>query len=399
MYGGSEEREVVVVGGGPAGAAVAARLAGAGHDVLVLDRAHFPRRKPCGECVNPAGVDALHSLGALERVLAAGPARLEGWRISTSSGASFDGSFPQDRPGFALPRAVLDSLLLEHAVACGADVLFGARAVGLVSEGGWVRGVRIREAPGGAVREVRARLVIGADGIRSVVARAVGAVRRAPRLRKLALTAHVRGIDGPPARGELRTRGVGCMGIADVGDGTANVTVVVPQHEARSVAGDVDGFFDRALARYGVPHARRVDRVLATGPFDWPVRTAAFDGALLVGDAAGYFDPFTGQGIFRALRGAELASTAASAALREGDASAAALRPYERERRRAFSAGERLQRGIEAVISREAVFERISRRLARHPAVADAVVAVTGDLRPVRSLLEPRIFIRLFAGR
>jgi flavin-dependent dehydrogenase len=119
------------------------------------------------------------------------------------------------------------------------------------------------------------------------------------------------------------------------------------------------------------------------------------DGAVLVGDAAGYYDPFTGQGIFRALRGAELAAEAVGAALRRGDASAAALAGYERERRRAFGAGERMQRLVEAFVARPRALAVVSRRLGRRPELADALIRVTGDLDPVRSLLHPALLLRL----
>lgn len=374
--------DAVVVGGGPAGAAAAARLAGAGHAVLLLDRAEFPRRKACGECVNPAGVAALHALGVWDAVEAAGPARLDGWRIRPGSEDGFLGRFPGGVHGIGMEREVLDSVLLDHARRRGVEVRTGARVTDVVREGARVAGVRVGED------EIRARLVIGADGLRSVVMRRLGLLRRAPRLRKLALTAHVVGVDGR-GWGELRALGRGCVGIAEVGGGRCNVTVVVAGDEAREVAGDPAGYFDDALRRFGFADARRVDEVLSTGPFDFPVRRAIADGALLVGDAAGYYDPFTGQGIYRALRGAELAARTADAALRARDLSAAALAPYERARRHAFGSGERVQHLVEAFVSRPALLRVVSRRFARRPALGDAIIRVTGDVRPARSLLRP----------
>lgn len=390
-----ESCEVVVVGAGPAGAATAARLADAGHDVLLLDRAHFPRRKPCAECVNPAGVEALRRLGVWDEVVAARPARLDGWRIGPHGGATFDGSFPAGVHGIGIPRETLDDILFRHAVSRGARARTGVRVADVLRGArGGVTGVRVQGDDG--EREIAARLVIGADGLRSVVLRRLDLLRRRPKLRKLALTAHVTGFDGAPGRGEVHVTGRrACIGIAPVGHDLANVTVVVPEERSKEVAGDPAGFFDAALAAHGFAGLRRMDDVLATGPFDCPVRAAVADGALLVGDAGGYYDPFTGQGIYRALRGAELAAETAGAALRAGDTSARALAPYERARRRAFAPGERMQRVVETFVSRPALLGAVARRFTARPRLADAAIRVTGDVAPVGTLFSPGFLARL----
>jgi menaquinone-9 beta-reductase len=384
--------DVVVVGGGPAGSAFAARMAGAGWRTLVLERAAFPRRKPCGECLNPAAVAALDRLGALAAVEAHPHARLGGWRIAAPDGRAFDGGFPAGVHGLAVRRDLLDATLLDHAAAAGAEARTGWRVLDLLREGARVAGV-VAAGPDGARVEITARLVVGADGLRSVVLRRLGLLRRGPRLRKLALEAHLRGVRPLEGRGELHAAPDGCLGVAEVGGGEANVTVVLYGAAAARARGGAEACFDREVARSGLG-GRRVDAVLSTGPFDWPVRRAVADGALLVGDAAGYFDPFTGQGIYRALHGAELAAAVAGAVLRDGDPSAAAMAPYERARRRAFAPGERLQHAIEAFVSRPRLLGFAAGLLARRPAAAAALVQVAGDLRPVRSLANPALLRR-----
>jgi flavin-dependent dehydrogenase len=328
----------------------------------------------------------------LDDVLARDPAPLDGWRIAAGDEAAFVGRFPRGVRGLGIPRETLDALLLDHARAAGVEVRTRVKVSDLLrGPDGFVRGI----VAGG--EEVGARIVVGADGLRSVVLRRLGLLARPPRLRKLALTAHVRGLDGLRGCGQLRARGRGCVGVAEVGGGVANVTVVIPGARAAEVDGDPGGYFDAALRRYGLADAERVDDVLATGPFDCPARRAVADGALLVGDAAGYYDPFTGQGIYRALRGAELAAETLGRALRTGDVSAAALAPYHRAHRRAFRDGERLQHVVEAFVSRPALLRWAAGRFRRRPALGDAIIHATGDVRPAASLLRPTLVAQLIA--
>jgi menaquinone-9 beta-reductase len=370
---------------------MAIRLARLGHAVLLLDRDEFPRPKPCGECLNPAAVAELDALGVLPQVLARPHERLTGWQITATSGGSFLGSFPEQQTGVAIQRAVLDAVLLDAARAAGAEVRCGERVGDLLFDGDRVTGVTTGAT--GSRREIAARLVIGADGLRSVVVRRLGLLRRQPRLKKLALTAHMSGDVEMHGRGELRLLQGGCIGVAAVAEGLANVTVVVDAgSSAAELAGAPAAFFDELTRRqFGLEGWRRDDEVLSTGPFDWPIRSAIADGALLVGDAAGYYDPFTGQGVYRALKGAAIAAHHAHSALTAGVVSREALAGYDRERRRAFGAGERLQRAIEAVVSRPGVMNIATRLLGASPGLADALIATAADLRPVRSLLSPRL--------
>jgi flavin-dependent dehydrogenase len=342
-------------------------------------------------------VASLRDLGMLDAVEAAGPAHLGGWRLRAEDGTGFDGAFPAPLHALGIPRTILDTLLLDGARAAGVEVRTGTRVIDLLREGGGAAGVRAVGPDGDSV-DVHARRGIGADGLRSVVVRRLGLLRRGPRLRKVALAAHVRGITSLGGRGELHLSAHGCAGVADVGDGTANVTVVAYGGEAARVRGDPGGYFDAALVRYGFSGAERTEAVVATGPFDWPVRSAISPGALLVGDASGYYDPFTGQGIYRALRGAEMSAEVCGEALRAGGVGtvpAAALLPYERDRRRAFVPGGRVQHLVEAFVSRPRLFGAVARRFSRNPGLGDAVIAVTGDLRPARTLLHPALLARL----
>ena len=397
--------DVLVVGAGPAGSALAGLLAARGRTVRVVDRARFPRPKPCGECLNPGAVAALERLGLLDAVLELEPAVLRGWDVETDGGRTARGRFGDGSWGMAVARERLDLRLVEVARARGAVVEEGVRVVGArAGSAGDPPAALVRE-PDGAEREARARVVVGADGLRSVVARAVDAVRRPPRLRKLSLTCRVEG-EGPAAdRGRLVLRDGLTVGLAPVqrGGGRWNATVVVgSERDGRAVAADPEGFaaaaLDGGLGPW--PGGRRVvGGPWASGPFDWPMRRAAAPGVLLVGDAAGYYDPLTGQGIYRALLSAELAADAIDRALAAGRTFEDPFDSYARRLRRALAPGRRVQRVVEGVVSRPWLRRAVVGRLGTAGPSMDALVRVTGDAAPASSLLRSSAWAPFLTGR
>lgn len=397
--------DVLVVGGGPAGSTVAGLLAERGWGVTVLDRARFPRPKPCGECLNPGAVAALDRLDLLEPVRALDPARLRGWRIRTFRSEPAVGTFgPDAGPGFGVDRARLDHALLNAARRRGARVVEGMKVEDVrPGRGGGDPAVRVR-GPRGDPGERSARIVVGADGLRSVTARSVGAHRRGPRLRKLSLTVRLRGSGPTRDRGRLVLGDERVLGLAPVHArrGVWNATVVArADRRGGEVAGNPAGFVRSALAAAPVDWLRGpaiADGPWASGPFDWPVRRTVAPGVLLVGDAAGYYDPLTGQGIYRALRSAELAAGAIDRSLRDDRVSTRELGEYDRALRREFRPGRWLQKAVEQVVSRPILREPVVSRLARAPGSLSALIRVTGDEAPLRSLLAPRAWSSLLPG-
>src|SRR5437763_16103132 len=170
-----DDAEVIVVGAGPAGSTTAALLAELGHDVLLLDRAEWPREKPCAEYFSPGVDDVLVRIGAYKAVIGQRHARLQGMRIETG-GSSFCLNYPDAagavRSALAIDRPTFDCVLLDHARARGARFSESTLVTDCVIEHGRVAGVRCRVSDG--ERELRARFVIAADGLRSAVTRSVG---------------------------------------------------------------------------------------------------------------------------------------------------------------------------------------------------------------------------------
>jgi flavin-dependent dehydrogenase len=254
----------------------------------------------------------------------------------------------------------------------------------------------------GLSHQLSAGLVIGADGLRSIVARQLGLAKRRWWPKRLALVAHWRGVDGIGARGEMHVQYGGYLGLADVGDGLTNVALVVPQARGREVAGDADAYVRRWIAQYPhiasrFAHAERVSPVLATGPFATHAKRAFAHDAALVGDAADFFDPFTGEGIYSALRGGELLAPFAAAAVRAASSTLAqrALREYDRERTRAFAGKWRVERLIGLAVAFPLLMNHAARVLSQRSELADLLIGVTGDFVPAREILRPATLWRM----
>jgi flavin-dependent dehydrogenase len=412
--------DVIVVGGGPAGASTATALARAGVDVLVVDRARFPRPKPCSEYLSPEASRVLASMGVLDEVERAGAAQLVGMRVRSPDGTWMRGDYAaahgfrgfRDR-GLALPRARLDAILLDCAHRAGARVQEGVHVTDLARDAaGRAVGIEVRTSSG--VEVWRSRLVVGADGLRSIVARRAGLAHVGRWPRRIALVAHYRGVAGVGDCGEMHVDRAGYTGLADVGGGLTNVAVVVPARRGRAIAASgAPAFVDRWLAdrRHLVARfagAERASPVLATGPFASHARRAWGQGAALVGDAADFFDPFTGEGIYAALRGGELLAqylvdVAGVAALRSDDAEQraaidAATRAYDRARRREFGGKWIVERLIGGAVSSAFLMNHAARALAARRDLADLLVGVTGDFVPAREVLRPTFAAALLSA-
>ncbi len=408
--GRSLDAEVIVVGGGPAGASTAHALAREGVDVLVLDRAKFPRDKACAEYLSPQAGRVLSDMNVLDEIERSGAARLAGMRLRAPSGQEADGEFAAAHGfrgfrdyGLAVRRLVLDAIVLNGARAVGARVQEQVRVTDLTRDHtGRVNGVTAI-GPDGSARTLTSRYVVGADGLRSVVGRRLGLTRTSRFFpKRIALATHYRGVRNVGALGEMHVDYGGYFGIVDVGGGLANVAVVVPISRAREIGEDRAEFLDRWIASR--PHlaerfvgAERVTPVRATGPFATASRPAWAPGAALVGDAADFFDPFTGEGIYAALRGGELLAPFMARALRGAARDEnRTLAGYEKARHAEFGGKWKLERIVGMAIAYPYFLNNAAKALSRRKDMADLLVGVAGDFIPVSNVLNTRFLFKLF---
>jgi len=172
-----------------------------------------------------------------------------------------------------------------------------------------------------------------------------------------------------------------------------NMSLVVPLAHAAPWRGRLDTFFAARVKHLAhlagrVAGAERVAPIEALGPLAYRVTPPRHGGVLLVGDAAGFYDPLTGEGVFSALRGAELAAETAGRALGRGDVSRTALAGYEHARRAAFTAKRRFIVVLQFVVRHRRLGNVAAHLFARRPELLDLALGVTGDFVPPRVLLS-----------
>ena len=397
----SRTSDVVVVGAGPAGAATAILLAEHGFAVTVLERGPRARPKICGEYLSPEGGRVLDRLGVLKAVDAGGAVALAGMRITAPDGTVLDARYgdvggfrPYCGHAIGVSRAALDGALLDRLRALPVELGEGVRVTDLVVEPGRVAGVIGVDAAGGRV-EARAPIVVAADGRASVIAHRLGC-RRPHRLERMALVTYVEGVPDCRDVGEIFVDPPDYAILNPLAPERINLSLVVPLAHAVPWRARLDDFFVARVKH--LPHlarrlagAVRVAPVASMGPLAYRVQAPREGGVLFVGDAAGFYDPFTGEGIFTALRSAELAAETIAGALRAGDVSAAALSAYERARQAAFADKARLTRLLQTLIARRRLANLAARWLAARPRVLAALLGVIGDYVSPRAL--PRLLL------
>jgi flavin-dependent dehydrogenase len=319
----SNNYDVLVVGGGPAGASAAIHLALKGVRVLLAEQKKFPRAKLCGEFISPECLGHFARLGVMESMLAAGGVQLSETVFYARGGSHVNVPSEWFASGGAqalgLSRAEMDARLLARARGAGVEVLEETQATNLLVEEGRVCGAQLKNGSE-TVRTVRARVTLDATGRARALTRRVekstGEFSGKKQARLVAFKAHLTGARGAAGHCEIYFYRGGYGGLNFVENGLSNLCFIASARDVKACGGDAERVMREVVcqnqrAAWALSQARSATQWLAVSLEGFGRRRLVpADGLLAVGDAASFIDPFTGSGMLMALESGELVADA-----------------------------------------------------------------------------------------
>jgi flavin-dependent dehydrogenase len=376
--------DVAIAGAGPAGALAAVILARAGLRVRLFDRASFPRHKLCGDTLNPGALAVLrrHLPAAL---LDACSDPIEGMVLTGPGGVKVRATYGSGVTGRAIPREALDDWLLSRAVAAGAHLEEDTPVKAPLIKDGRVAGVMIGRGERSLAHQ--ARIVIGADGRRSTLAINRGLSAQPRRPRRWAVGAYFSDVTGRGTFGEMHVRAGHYIGVAPLPKGLTNACVVIAHRRGDAPMGEPLQLLRRHLdgdpdLRERFRSARPVAAPSVLGPMAVDARAAGEPGLLLAGDAAGFIDPMTGDGLRFALAGAEMAASVVLDVLAGRTPADRAHLELARKRRSAFNTKWRFNRALRSLVASPRGVRAAATVATVAPALFEGIIRYAGDCQP-----------------
>ncbi len=404
--------DVIIAGAGPAGSALAIELSGEGLSVLLMDAARFPRDKACGDYVSPRGLARLDALGCGEAVRRLGCTPIRASRLYLNRDRLVEGTLPRvsglPAHGLAIPRKELDDLLFRRALAAGAEGRESCRVKGFEVT---ARGVEVIATLDGEPHRAAGRLLVGADGATSAVARAAGLRMNDARYTLASLRAYA---EGPSVDHTLMFfdekyfPGYGWVfpvrpGLCNIGVGMVTETLVRNGLSLRDFYAKFQRFVHHLGRSQGVATTIGPHRGAPIHSYGG-ARRNHFERGLLIGEAGCFVDPINGEGIPLAMESAHVAARTIRAAFQRGLFSEAMLSRYDADWHARFDPDLGISDlAVTMIRNRDLVdlwltlFRAMSLTARSDARYASVTGGILGGVVPAREGVTPEMFVRALA--
>lgn len=396
--------DAIVVGAGPGGSAAAIHLGRAGFRVLLVDKSNFPRDKACGDGVSGKSIKYLRELDVLNLLPQVSTA-MSGILVTAPNGRSATIEPPARlnafSHGYVCRRMDLDNILFQEA-ARHVETRTGVKVVDLIKIDGRITGVRLKNETG-TLLDITSKVVIGADGATSIVAAKLGEKRLQDWRTASAIRAYYRGVKELSKDIELHFfKDVygSYFWIFPLPEGRANVGLGINMQVLKKHKVNLTRCFKTLLNDNPMLRRRFADAHMEGSLAGWTIPSGvavpkvAFDGCLLVGDAAHIVDPFTGEGIGNALASAQLAAESLKIVLKSNNLTRQALLPYERNLKKLLAAEFRASALLHLVSRSEVCLNALIGRLATSQLLKNYVSSTIFNEHPGTVGLTAQLILR-----